>query len=406
MKNKESYPVGYTIKRMLSFAYEKNKKLFYVFCIYTVTAAIYPFFAIILPKLLIGEVMKVDGGSLSGILSIVISFFIATAIFGFIKTFLSNFAYPAITKLRIDYIRDTFEKIVTIDYKYMEDAKFLEKNDRAISSTSGDDNGVEGVYHKLFVIAANLLTILGLAVFIGRLSIWILLGLTSNIIIGYCVKRWVHQYTYKKKEAISHLERKKKYYYNTTHDFSYGKDIRLFQFKEKILANYGNEVKDYIKIHKNIKNYEFRLGFMELLTLVLSNILTYLILVYKVLNGMPIADFSMYIIAVTALTQFLSTAADQITFIINEGQYVYDYFQFIDGDLGERGGKRKAIQKDTLEIVFDKVSFRYPGTDQYIIKDLDFTIHKGDKLAIVGINGAGEKYLGKINDRAFYGYRR
>jgi hypothetical protein len=55
-----------------------------------------------------------------------------------------------ITILRIDYIRDMFDKIISSDYKYMEDATFFEKNKKALDAVSGNDYGPEGVYHKLF----------------------------------------------------------------------------------------------------------------------------------------------------------------------------------------------------------------------------------------------------------------
>jgi len=65
-------------------------------------------------------------------------------------------------------------------------------------------------------------------------------------------------------------------------------------------------------------------------------------------------------------------------------------------DFGEKGGERKAIKGDTLEIEFKNVSFKYPNTDKYIFKNLNLKINKGEKLAIVGVNGAGKSTLVKL----------
>src|SRR5690606_30817903 len=87
---------------------------------------------------------------------------------------------------------------------------------------------------------------------------------------------------------------------------------------------------------------------------------------------------------------------EDISFIYRESLYVHDFFKFLDTDLGEIGGEKKAIEKDTLEIEFKNVSFKYPKTDNYIFENLNFKIPKGQRLAIVGLNGAGKSTLVKL----------
>ncbi|MDR0619554.1 MAG: ABC transporter ATP-binding protein/permease [Bacteroidales bacterium] len=41
-------------------------------------------------------------------------------------------------------------------------------------------------------------------------------------------------------------------------------------------------------------------------------------------------------------------------------------------------------------ITFDKVSFKYPDTDEYALKDVSFKIEKGKTVALVGFSGAGK----------------
>lgn len=396
MNYNKSYPLGKTIQRMIGNAWGQNRQIFIAFIIYTITASIYPLFAVILPKLLVGELVKGNDAAVHTVIYIVLGYFIASGCFGFIKSYILSTQYNEISKLRLDYIRDFGHKILTIDYKYCEDEAFYEKNMRAFNATNSNDNGVEGTYHMLFEIPAVAGTVVILMVFIGLLNPLILLGMLVNLIAILFVKRKTAAYEYSKKEELNRAERKKNYYYDTTYDFKFGKDIRLYHLKDRILHNYNQEIDGFIRVKNMIFNKELFLGILTLITLVISDGLIYGILIYKVLNGMSIADFSMYLSAIISLSVLLKEFSDKLSTIINESQYVSDFFEFIDRDLGEKGGTVKAVENDTLEIVFDNVSFCYPDTEKYIFKNLNFTIHKGERLAIVGINGAGKSTLVKL----------
>lgn len=127
-----SVSLGEMLKRLLINISMRNKMIFLYFVIYTITASIYPFFSILMPKLLISELTLGHMADVENILAIILGYFILTSVFGFIRTYIHDLAYPMITKLRIDYLRDIFEKIVSMEYKYVEDASFLEENDRTM----------------------------------------------------------------------------------------------------------------------------------------------------------------------------------------------------------------------------------------------------------------------------------
>jgi ABC-type multidrug transport system fused ATPase/permease subunit len=53
------------------------------------------------------------------------------------------------------------------------------------------------------------------------------------------------------------------------------------------------------------------------------------------------------------------------------------------------------------EIRFERVSFRYPGSEVDVLRDLDLTIRAHEALALVGINGAGKSTLVKLLGGAY-----
>ena len=52
-------------------------------------------------------------------------------------------------------------------------------------------------------------------------------------------------------------------------------------------------------------------------------------------------------------------------------------------------------------ITLDHVSFKYPGTDKWVLEDISFTIHAGETVALVGANGAGKTTLVKLLTRLY-----
>lgn len=50
---------------------------------------------------------------------------------------------------------------------------------------------------------------------------------------------------------------------------------------------------------------------------------------------------------------------------------------------------------------FENVSFKYPGADDYVIKNLNITLNGGSKFAVVGPNGSGKTTFIKLLTRLY-----
>ena len=55
--------------------------------------------------------------------------------------------------------------------------------------------------------------------------------------------------------------------------------------------------------------------------------------------------------------------------------------------------EKQEIYPEQVEIVLDNVSFKYPGTDDYVLKDINLRIKDSETIALVGENGAGKSTL-------------
>lgn len=70
-------------------------------------------------------------------------------------------------------------------------------------------------------------------------------------------------------------------------------------------------------------------------------------------------------------------------------------------DVREKGesGETEVLKRG--EVVFDRVSFTYPGTDRQVLNDISFRLKPNEKLAIMGATGSGKSSLLQLIPR-FY----
>lgn len=107
-----------------------------------------------------------------------------------------------------------------------------------------------------------------------------------------------------------------------------------------------------------------------------------------------IADFTMYFSAITAISAAMSEIISKL------GEYNQYRTGFCDFSELYATYEKETDQKKGPEsldkIRFEQVSFKYPGSTEYALKDISFEIDKGDRLSIVGMNGAGKSTIVKL----------
>ena len=69
-----------------------------------------------------------------------------------------------------------------------------------------------------------------------------------------------------------------------------------------------------------------------------------------------------------------------------------DIFKQID-ETPEKDDGSKIIKNSEGKIKFDNVSLKYPSSEEYSLKNINFDLEKGSNLAIVGSSGAGKSSI-------------
>lgn len=399
MKEKKKYDLRRVLRRMMAHMWKQDKSQYVRIGIYTVLAGIYPFLSVFLPKIAIGILERQGTSAARPLAAAMTGYFCAAGLLAVLTSYLKAYIETRNMRIRILYLGEMCNKLQTMDYCHHEDSKFFEKYTKAMEAGNNDSSGIQGVYSRITGLPAKLLTLLGMILMAGILSPLLLGMLILHVIVMMWAAKAAHAYEYSQKEEVSRVRRRIDYFRKTTHDFSYGKDIRIFNMRERIMTNYRAEIETYVCLMAKIKGREYLYGLAGIVTLFVTNALMYATLIQGVLGGMPVSSFTMYVSMVMALMALMLDFGKDLSFIWSEGEYVDDFYRFLDDELVEQGDKTaEAVleRSKTLEIRFENVTFRYPHTEKNIFTDLNFTIHAGERLAIVGINGAGKSTLVKL----------
>jgi ABC-type multidrug transport system, ATPase and permease components len=177
---------------------------------------------------------------------------------------------------------------------------------------------------------------------------------------------------------------------------NYAKDIRLFNICSRLIDRYSSIWKAWFSEKLKIS---VRSGVWATLVSTIPQAVVIFITYYvgmKIINGkLTVGDYSLYTGIVGQLVSGLSSLISSIVQIYDNNMRISHYSEFLSwkSNLTLSGTKKPGV-KPCIE--FRNVSFKYPGTERYILKNLSFSIGRGEKVAFVGLNGAGKSTIIKI----------
>ena len=398
--NKKKGTLLSNLKYIMGYAWSQDKVLFAQCGVYTILASIAPFIGIFLPKFLIDELL--GQRRIEIILMTLIGFFLLSSLVNYSIAWLRCAYSPRVTKIRTDYITMISDKIMKMDFKNTEDPEVLNKIKSVMNAVMSNNTGVEGVYHTLLGLFGRLTAFVGYISIVLFLSPWILLFLIINVLISYALTMRVKKYEYSQKEKAADKDRRTFYVFDTMYDFAYGKDIRIYDLKNILIDKFKKFRGERIDISNDVQEKQLKVKIVDVILLVIREFVVYGYLIYNVLfRGMGIGDFTMYFSTINGFGDWMKGILDDLANIKAQNMYLDDMREFLEIKSEDKEKTRDIPIDSSYEIEFKNVSFKYPKTDKYIYKNLSLKIKKGQRLAIVGINGAGKTTFVKLLCRLY-----
>lgn len=170
-------------------------------------------------------------------------------------------------------------------------------------------------------------------------------------------------------------------------------DILIFDTVRIFKSYYGKTNKDRINRLGEVNTKTLRIFTLaNIFNLIRDGIIIYWLMTGLIGGKISIANFYIYFTAIFAFIAF----NHQTMWVFSDIRRNFTMFKPFFKVTDVYKDQKQEIYPDQMEIILDKVCFKYPGTDTYVLENINLRIKDSESIALVGENGAGKSTLALI----------
>lgn len=378
-------------------AYVSNKYFLLVFIIMMIDSLL-PFINALLPKYIIDELM--NSANATRLFVLVSVFLVSVFLFGFIKSWAQKNVNEENEFAIKNMEKNVSRKCTQIRYECFEKQEIINSSEKARRSI-GYIGGVSGFISLIRLIISSVITIGGFIYLIFDMTPLLIFIMPFCILVNPIISNKINKLNREYYIKTIPQDRRYTHYFGNMMDFKYGKDVRIFGM-QNLFASKAEELSEQLKVFYNEKSSKaIKLNCLKTAFEYTQLIVLYGYIIYNVLNDhIVVSDFVMCITAVSSLSGGLGNLINSILTLYDYAKQTYDYYNYMQmSNIIE--GKITNIN-DIEEIRFENLYFKYPDANEYVLQNINFTIKKGERIALVGLNGAGKSTLVKLLLRFYH----
>ena len=379
--------------------FKQEEPLVLWFCLIEILlGAIIPMIGIYLPKIVIN--LLTEGVTIQrlvlflGSASIIMMFLYGS------ERAIANGKFDLYNTQRRRFIGLLFLKSLRIRYKDTESGEGQKAYWRALNVLkNGDSSSIFRMVTCTVSLLTNCLCFVLYSSVLSTLNIWVVVLLISISMVDYYIGLRKIQILEKLRNAEAEAVKHGNCVNASIDNQKASKDIRIFAMTKWLSELREQVLEEERQAHLQSNRIETRYEKISLSITVIRDIAAYAFLIYMTVEGkISVSDFVLYLGAVAGFSSFIQSTMREIGRIRDASistDYVRAYMDLPDEQTGN-GYDYVSNLKYPVEIEFKDVSFRYEEEGEFIFSHLNLKINSGEKIALVGANGAGKTTFVKL----------
>ena len=382
------------IKMILKITNKNSKKSLFIFFILGFLTEVINIINVFFPPLVVHFLITNEDKKVIGILLFSVSFLLAVC----------------------NYIVSLLKLKITANTKYLENKMYciLNRKNANLDYFNCLDEDIENLYFNAFdnvyryidipllllnYIVNKAITFIIMFIAFYRINIFLVLFVVATIIIDFLISKKSQKIKKKYDEEISSYSYKKRYLMECFENYKIGKEIRVFNGKDLLINKYNDVSNRILVIEKKINKNDIIFSIISKLIATIRLFVIYILAINKYLNdSLFLSEFLIYISAINQMADSFDDIVDCILMINNALYYFSDFTKYLN--IEETFHKKLSLENKSENnvplIEFENVSFKYPNSDAYTLKNISFKIFKNQVVSIVGDNGSGKSTLIKL----------
>jgi len=389
---------------IFTLVWETKKGIFFALLFFAVLTGLFPIISAYISAQILNNLAKTYLGNTR--LNTVIFWLILYFIYLFVNKIVS-FLQSMVTRVSGELVTNHIKvkllnKAKEVDIGRFDVPEFYEKLENA--SREAGMRPIQ-ILNSTLTTVSKLITIIGFVVILCNISplvpiVIMILGLPTAII----------NFTFRQKN-VNYIRRRSKerrqmdYYSGLMTNKDLVKEIRLFGLSDIFISRYKEVFKKYFDGLKKLIVKENIWNIFASFITTFVNCLLFLYVAYRVSRGeLQIGDYSLYTGALNSISSGVSAVIISTATVFEGTLFIENMIVFMKDKkliIPSRTEPRKPKRHTGHKIEFKNVSFKYPGTDRYVLKNINITLNPNDTAVLVGLNGAGKTTLIKLLTRLY-----